>query len=210
MKRQNETETPLLEPVTDRGRETKQRILQAAERVFGEQGYHDASITRIVQDAGIAQGTFYLYYRSKRDVFIEVVRYLATELRDAIHAATQGLSSRTEVEEQGFWAFFRFVERHPLSYRIVRQAEFVDLETFRAYYQNLAKGYQRGLEAAMAAGEFVPRDAEALAYALMGIGDFVGMRYVLFSGGGTVPESALQDLMQFIFYGLKGHPHDTL
>jgi len=209
MKRQHEADMPSLEPVTDRGRETKQRILQAAERVFGELGYHDASITRIVQEAGIAQGTFYLYYRSKRDVFIEVVRYLATELRDAIHAATEGLSSRSAVEEHGFRAFFQFVERHPLSYRIVRQAEFVDADTFRAYYQNLAKGYRRGLQAAIEAGEFVPYDAEALAYALMGIGDFVGMRYVLFAGGGTVPEPVFRDIVQFILYGLKGQSHDS-
>jgi hypothetical protein len=39
-----------------KGSRTRQRILDAAERVFG---YHDASIVRITEAAGVAQGTFY-------------------------------------------------------------------------------------------------------------------------------------------------------
>lgn len=193
-----------LEPLTDRGRETKQRILQAAEEVFGEVGFYEASIARIVQMAGIAQGTFYLYFSSKKEALTAVVDYLASELREAIHQATRDVSSREAVEREGFRAFWKFVAKHPLSYRIVRQTEFVDPEVFRRYYQNLAKGYRRGLASAMDIGEFAPADTEALSYALMGIGDFIGMRYVLFPEGGEVPESVFRDIMRFVFHGLKG------
>ncbi len=192
------------EPVTERGRDTKQRILQSAEQVFGEMGFYEASITRIVQMAGIAQGTFYLYFSSKKDAFVAVVDYLATELRQEIHQATRDVASREAVEREGFRAFWQFVAKHPLSYRIVRQAEFVDPVAFRRYYQNLAKGYRRGLEAAMQAGEFISSNTEALSYALMGVGDFIGMRYVLFSEGGEVSEDVFRDVMRFVFFGLKG------
>ena len=192
------------EPVTGRGRETKQRIIQAAEAVFGETGYYEASVTRIVQAAGIAQGTFYLYFPSKKDALVAVVEYLAAELRQEIHTATDRFERREDVEREGFRAFWRFVAKHPLSYRIVRQTEFVDPDVFRHYYQGLAKGYRRGLRRAIDTGEFTPADVEALSYALMGIGDFIGMRYILFPEGGSVPDEVFQDIIHFVFYGLKG------
>jgi len=55
----------------------------------------------------------------------------------------------------------------------------VDEGLYRSYYRRLAAGYASGLEAAMRAGEVSRLDAETLAYCLMGIGDFLGMRWVL-------------------------------
>jgi AcrR family transcriptional regulator len=45
---------------TERGNRTRTRILEAAEQVFAKHGYHDASIVKITEAAGVAQGTFYL------------------------------------------------------------------------------------------------------------------------------------------------------
>jgi AcrR family transcriptional regulator len=193
-------------PQTDRGRETRQKLLDAAESIFGGMGFHEASVTQIVAAAGVGQGTFYLYFGQKRDIFIALVDHLAHSLRRSLNRATAGLATREEVERAGFRAFFAFVARHPMLYRIVRQAEFVDEEAFRAYYRTLARGYRRGLEGAMAAGEFRSLDAEALGYALMGIADFVGMRYVLWQDPGTVPADVTEDLMRFILDGLRSRP----
>jgi AcrR family transcriptional regulator len=195
-------------PATERGRETRQRLLDAAEAVFGRRGYHEAGVTDIVRAAGVSQGTFYIYFPSKKDIFVAVVENLATALRAEIRAATEGLPDRASVEREGFRAFFRFVARHPYSYRIVRQAEFVDKAVFENYYRSLAKGYRRGLEAAARAGEFPAADFELLSYALMGIADFVGMRYVLWSDPGYVPDPVLDDLMRFILAGLHGSGGD--
>ena len=69
------------EPVTARGQRTRQRILDAAETVFGERGYEAASIVDITRAAGVAQGTFYLYFNSKKAVFAELVGELGATLR---------------------------------------------------------------------------------------------------------------------------------
>ena len=193
-------------PQTDRGRETRRKLLDAAEAIFGSLGFHEASVTQIVAAAGVGQGTFYLYFGQKRDIFIALVDHLAHSLRRSLNSAISGQTTREEVERAGFKAFFAFVAQHPMLYRIVRQAEFVDEEAFRAYYRTLARGYRRGLESAMAAGEFRNLDAEALSYALMGIADFVGMRYVLWQDPGTVPAEVTEDLMHFILDGLRAGP----
>lgn len=57
-------------------------ILQAARRVFGEKGYERATIDDIAREAGVAKGTVYLYYRSKRDVYWEALREGILELHD--------------------------------------------------------------------------------------------------------------------------------
>ena len=56
-------------PLTKRGEATRRRLLEAAELVFADQGYHEASIVKITERAGIGLGTFYLYFDSKQSIF---------------------------------------------------------------------------------------------------------------------------------------------
>jgi TetR/AcrR family fatty acid metabolism transcriptional regulator len=49
--------------------EKRQRILEAAVRVFGRRGYHDARIAEIAAAARVAEGTVYLYFRNKEHLF---------------------------------------------------------------------------------------------------------------------------------------------
>lgn len=54
-------------PRTDRARE---RLLTAAERVFLDRGYTGATVSDIVTAAGVSRASFYVYFPSKRDVFL--------------------------------------------------------------------------------------------------------------------------------------------
>src|SRR5690242_9455567 len=160
-----------MKAITPRGQQTRQRLLDAAEAVFGESGYERASIVEITRRAGVAQGTFYVYFPDKKTVFVELVKDLSHRLRQDVAAAIAGTADRVEVERAGFAAFFAFAQTHRNLYKIVRQAEFVDEELFRWYYRCLAEGYTRGLAQAIEAGQIRRLDPECLAYCLMGIGD---------------------------------------
>ena len=61
----------------------KSVLLAAARGVFSAHGYHRASISQIVAAAGVARGTFYNYFDSKRAIFQAIL----DELMDAINAA---------------------------------------------------------------------------------------------------------------------------
>ena len=54
----------------------QEQILAAARKVFREKGYDGTTIADIVQTAGVAQGTFYLYFSSKRDAFLALSQQL--------------------------------------------------------------------------------------------------------------------------------------
>jgi AcrR family transcriptional regulator len=177
------------------------KLLAAAEKIFGEHGYERASIVDITREAGVAQGTFYVYFPSKQAVFTELVNELGSRLRRSLAEATSKLEGRLEMERAGLYAFLEFVREHRNLYRIVRQAEFVDEALYRGYYLKMAEGYRKGLRAAMDDGEFKKFDAEAIAYSLMGIFDFLGMRWVLWEGK-LPPPRVLDDVFEFITSGL--------
>ena len=191
-------------PVTARGQATRRRLLEAAEEVFGAKGFERASIVDVTRGAGVAQGTFYVYFPDKRAIFSELVTELGHDLRRHIAEAVEGLTDRMAVERAGFEAFFQFIGAHRNLYRIVRQAEFVDEELYRSYYRRLAAGYASGLEAATRAGQVSRLDAETLAYCLMGIGDFLGMRWVLWEERDP-PAQVIDTMTALIDHGIA-HP----
>jgi AcrR family transcriptional regulator len=180
-----------------KGMRTRTRLLDAAERVFAELGYHDASIVKITEAAGVGQGTFYLYFASKKDVFDELVRDLNRRVRHAMKESSSQGSTRIEAELLGFGAYFRFTAEHPALYRIIRQAEFVSPEMLHYHYEKLAEGYVEGLRESMAKGEVGDIDPEVSAWALMAAGELLGMRFILW-GDGEVPAHVETELARII------------
>lgn len=166
-------------PVTARGQRTRQKLIDAAEQVFGRVGYHQAGIAEITQRAKVGLGTFYLYFPDKRAIFADLVRTLNHTLRAEIQAAIADLDDRVDQEVAGFDAFFKFLEHHRNLYQVIRQAESVEPALHRWHYETLAKGYVRGLRDAQRRGQISrDLDPESVAFALMGIAEAFGMRWV--------------------------------
>ena len=180
-----------------RGEKTRQKLLEAAEQVFGEVCYHEASIVKVTEAAGVGQGTFYLYFASKQEIFDELVRDLNRRVRHAMKEASSRGATRLEAELLGFGAYFRFTGEHPALYRIIRQAEFVSPEMLRYHYDKLAEGYVEGLRESIARGDVGDIDPEVSAWALMAAGELLGMRYILW-GDGKVPADVEQELARII------------
>lgn len=187
-----------MKALTARGERTRHKLLEAAEQTFAELGYHDASIVKITEAAGVGQGTFYLYFPGKKQVFDEVVLDLNSRVRHAMTEASAQGKTRAERELLGFGAFFRFTADHPALYRIIRQAEFVSPETLQLHYERLMRPYAAALEQAMEAGEVAEGDPEVLAWSLMGIGELVGMRWILWNGEREMPETVFDELARII------------
>lgn len=190
-------------PPTARGRATRQALLDAAESVFGEVAFERASVSEITRRAGVAQGTFYVYFPDKKAAFAELVRHLNQSLRETIARAVDGLSDRREIERVGFRTFFDYVRDHRALYKVVREAEFVDPEIYRWHYETLAIGYSTGLERAKQAGQ-LPHDLDSatIAHLLMGIAEFMGGRYVLREEA-ELSDEVFEQVMAFVDRGIN-------
>lgn len=181
-----------------------ERLLSAAEHLFGERSYRRTTVADICAQAGMATGSFYAHFDSKADIFAAVIRQINADLRAAMAAALHNAEDNQRARERAsFRAYFDLMSQRPWIYRIVREAEFLAPGEFRAYYERLARGYARGVRVAQLAGEVDPRyDPEVIAYIYTGLGHFIGMRWAEWTAGGRVPDDIFDDLMDVLARGL--------
>lgn len=187
--------------ISDRAEMTRRKLLEAAETVIGEQGFFRSSISDITRQAGVAQGTFYIYFKSKEEIFRELVRTMSHDLRRALQEAVAPIEDRRLAERVGFETFLTFAAQRRNLYAVIRESEFVDPALHRWYYQRLADGYIRGIRQGIAKGQVRPLDPEVIAYAFMGAFQFVGMRYVLWNDGPPSPE-VIDSFVSLILHGI--------
>ena len=181
-----------------------QRLLRAAEELFGERSYWRTTVADICARAGIATGSFYAHFDSKAEIFTAVVRQINEDLRKAIRAAIEGAGDgQRDRERASFRAFFTLLSQRPWIDRIVREAEFVAPAVFREYYEHLTRGYARGVRQAQLNREVDARyDPEVIAYMYTGIGNFIGMRWADWTAGGQVPDDVVDDVLEVLRRGL--------
>jgi AcrR family transcriptional regulator len=74
-------------------------VLAVARRIFADKGYHATSIDDIIATAGIARGTFYLYFESKRAIFDELLDELFTTLASTVRRIETGPDAKPPVEQ---------------------------------------------------------------------------------------------------------------
>lgn len=80
-------------PPPDRKAQRLEKLLDAAERVFGQQGLRGATMEAIAAEARVAKATAYAYFRDKEDAFRRVAERLAGRLAEAVET---GLASATD------------------------------------------------------------------------------------------------------------------
>src|SRR6202034_186703 len=137
------TATASRRPAPGGDRPPAERLLSAAEHLFGERSYRRTSVADICARAGIATGSFYAHYGSKNDIFAAVVRRINADLRAAMRAALESEDvpdGQRDRERVAFRAFFQMLSKRPWIDRIVRESEFVDPGLFREYYERLGGG----------------------------------------------------------------------
>jgi len=56
------------------------QILEAAVKVFARQGFHQSTVAEIAKEAGVADGTIYLYFKNKDDILVQFFSYRAKQV----------------------------------------------------------------------------------------------------------------------------------
>ncbi len=188
------------EPKTKRGMETLDKICKAAEELFSEKGYYDTGIIDIASRAGVAQGTFYIYFSDKKNIFRYLIKNLGQELRKSIKTNTKQSRDRYDEEFLGIRTFLNFVGNHIGLFKIVWQAQFVDMELFKEYYESFSKGYVKGIVQAQLKGEMNDIDPVVLSYCLIGIANFTALKFIAFDGNDNYDE-VIGEVMKFVKNG---------
>ena len=71
-------------------------ILEAARKVFADCGFHDATVDDIAEAAGVAKGTVYLYYQSKRDLYFAALKFGIAQMYSSLVGEIKKVSTPEE------------------------------------------------------------------------------------------------------------------
>ena len=155
---------PKLRDPEARALERRAQILSEAVKVFGDKGFHGASIADIAKRTGLGHGTFYRYFKNKLDIFDAVIGTITEAIRAMVvdEGATESHTLdayRAQLERIGRRFFSIFEEHEALARLVFREGLTVDaaigrkvrdvMELFaemtRAYLENgRQKGFLRG------------------------------------------------------------------
>lgn len=89
-------------------------ILDAAVKVFAEHGYHGSQISRIAKEAGVADGTIYLYFKNKEDILVSLFRERLGGLIGKFEASVRASETAEAALRILCELHFAELERHPL------------------------------------------------------------------------------------------------
>ncbi len=89
----------------------RSELIDTAEELFLENGYDETAVSEIVRNAGVAQGTFYHYFKSKDDVLSAITDRWIEEIRAGIEDIASGNDSDAIDKILGVFGFFSSLGR---------------------------------------------------------------------------------------------------
>ena len=154
--------------------ERRHQILGVARDVFARHGYHAAKIDDIVAAAGVARGTFYLYFEDKRSIFEEIVDGMIARLATSIVRVDPGDASRSVAEQvrDNVRRVVRvLLEDHATTKILLSDAPGVDPEFDRkllSFYEEMSTMLGRTLRDGQKLGIVRAGDARLMSWLAMG------------------------------------------
>lgn len=183
--------------------ERRRQLLDVAKVEFAERGFHATAMDDLALAAGVTKPVFYQHFASKRALFIAVLEDVGGRLLSVLVDATAGAATGRARVEEGFSAYFKFVENDRAAFRLLfgasarNDAEFADV-------------VDRVLHDAAAAVSTLieihgsPEHRMVLAHALVGVAEGVS-RHALTDPDGTLdPEQLASWIAEFAWFGLRG------
>jgi TetR/AcrR family transcriptional regulator len=150
----------LLPPGIDRARrpETIQRIVDAAERIFAEQGVDGARTDAIARAAHVNKALLYYYFKSKEDLYRFTLQTLLERMRQQVESAMKGAGTPQDRLVSYVEGYFDFMTAHPNYPRLVQREVMGRGQSLRwivqVYFGPLYRRLAATIRAGMACGEF--------------------------------------------------------
>ncbi|SRR5579875_9382 len=99
--------------------ERREQLVLTALRLFGERGYRATTMEDIAHAAGVTKPLLYQHFASKRALYLELVQEVSAELLAALRAAHARATSRRELVENGYRAYFETIVHHAEAFRLL-------------------------------------------------------------------------------------------
>jgi TetR/AcrR family transcriptional regulator, fatty acid metabolism regulator protein len=121
---------------TSAGGDKRSRILDAAEKVFARRGFFHARVSEIAREAGVADGTIYLYFKNKDDLLISLFESRMERVTAELSAALERVGPSAAERLRAFFTIYaELVVAHPELAEVLT-VELRQSSKFMKEYQN--------------------------------------------------------------------------
>jgi len=155
--------------------ERRAQVLRHAKRVFARKGYHRTNVADIIQRARIARGTFYLYFRNKREIFEVLLDQALRELSERIQRIRMADGEPSPIDQLranlGRVLEFVLMERELTDIVLNHAVGFdreLDARIFE-FYDQIAQKIQRSLDLGVQMGLVRRCDTHTVAGCILGV-----------------------------------------
>jgi TetR/AcrR family transcriptional regulator, fatty acid metabolism regulator protein len=161
---------------------TRERILEAAERLFAEKGFHETAMDEIVRASKVSKGGVYFHFPSKEDLFFALLDKLADALQREVQREIARRRGAVAKIQGALEVVLRTLtsQRH-LAQIILRQGHGLGPSFERKrleIYSRFARLIKENLDEALAEGSIPPINTEITAYAWLGAINELVLRWI--------------------------------
>ena len=156
--------------LTKRGVQRRAQVLEAAFRLFAEQGYDGTTVGDVCDVLGVGKGVFYWYFDSKEALFSELLQSSLLRIRRTQEAAIEGVSDPVERIERGIVASIELFRSSPGFLGLIRvAARYDEFSSFVEKGQEIiAHDTATHIKEGMATGAIRHGDPELMAHGILG------------------------------------------
>ncbi len=183
--------------------ERRRQLLDVACEQFADRGFHATAMDDLALAAGVTKPVFYQHFPSKRALFVAVLEDVGGRFLDVLTQATASVETGRARVEQGFSAYFRFVESDRAAFRLLFGASARNDPEF-------ADVVDRVLDDAAAAVSTLieihgsPEHRMVLAHALVGMAEGISRHALTDPDGPHGPDHLADWVAELAWFGLRG------
>jgi len=191
--------------VAEKKRDKKERLLKAGAELFAQKGYHSATIEEITRRADVAKGTFYLYFKDKKELMNSILKWLSKRHEESAQKLNSIKCPRERIRKY-IENEIRFYEENASFARLnINVLGMVD-PSFPDWYMNIQKRHvsflKNAVEEGCRKGIFAVKDTFRAAVFLRGA-IFMFLVYRVFNLDGGSPAEEAAFIMELFMKGVE-------
>ncbi|HET6795124.1 MAG TPA: TetR/AcrR family transcriptional regulator [Acidimicrobiales bacterium] len=181
----------------------RRQLLEVALRVFGDKGFEGTAMTELAESAGVTKPVLYQHFRSKRDLYLQLLGSVGASLVEAVTRAGAGASGPRQQVEAGFAAYFGFLDENRSAFRLLLGAVSGRDPQLSATAGRIEEDMAEAV-AALIVGDLHDDQRVALAHALVGMAEAVSRRWLDGPEDWATPAVLARWVSDLAWSGLRG------
>ena len=149
---------------------TRMGIIDAATRLFAEQGYQQTTISEIAKRVGLAEGSIYDHFRGKEDLLLTIPDVWVTKAIDELEVQLLGIEGAFNKLRKFLWWYIYYIQSEPMTAKVVflflkTNPNFIESEVYpnvRTFYAGLIRIFEEGIESGEMAEDLDPFIARSI------------------------------------------------